>query len=291
MEPSGPRPYERAVRIGTHATLCGAVTAAAPAPHLRHDVNFYLGFRESGRTMRRRVLPSSGVVLVLVLDHDVAISLGRRPLTRHASCAVGLSRAGGLCLRDGRADGLLLELTPLGAARLFGVPGAELLDQIVPLDALIGHEAHELVARLAALRSWQRRFALLDAWLRTRITAAPRLPSQVVWAWHRLTAGNGQVPINTLVEELGCSHRHLVRCFGETVGMVPKTYGRIVRFERAIARLRDGHEKLSTVALDCGYYDQAHFNHDVRAFTGVPPTELLAELLSDGTGFGRMEPA
>ena len=54
--------------------------------------------------------------------------------------------------------------------------------------------------------------------------------------------------------------------------MPPKPLARILRFERAAARLRQG-AALADAALDSGYYDQAHFNRDFRAFAGVTPTE------------------
>jgi AraC-like DNA-binding protein len=90
------------------------------------------------------------------------------------------------------------------------------------------------------------------------------------------------VPIATLVEELGCSRRHLSARFGEDVGMTPKAFARMVRFERAVDRLRASDEELGVIAVDCGYYDQAHFNRDVRAFAGVAPGALLAERHAGG---------
>ena len=62
--------------------------------------------------------------------------------------------------------------------------------------------------------------------------------------------------------------------------MPPKAVGRILRFERAVARLRAG-DDLGALALDCGYYDQAHFNRDFREFAGVTPTALRVPFVQD----------
>lgn len=87
----------------------------------------------------------------------------------------------------------------------------------------------------------------------------------------------GAVLIAVLVRELGCSRRHLAARFGEDVGMTPKAYARLLRFERAVERLRGGDAALGRIAADCGYADQAHFSRELRAFAGATPTTLLAE--------------
>jgi AraC-like DNA-binding protein len=105
------------------------------------------------------------------------------------------------------------------------------------------------------------------------VLAAPPVASELEWAWQRLLATDGAAPIGDLAQELGWSRRHLAARFRTELGMPPKAVARILRFERAVARLRAG-DDLAELALDCGYYDQAHFNRDFRAFADATPTEL-----------------
>jgi AraC-like DNA-binding protein len=70
------------------------------------------------------------------------------------------------------------------------------------------------------------------------------------------------------------------------VGLTPKAFAQILRFDKGIRRLRrEGRRSLAEVAQDCGYYDQAHFNRDFRRFAGTTPIDLLASVLPDGGGF------
>jgi AraC-like DNA-binding protein len=93
----------------------------------------------------------------------------------------------------------------------------------------------------------------------------------------------GHVPIGSLSTELGWSRRRLAARFKEDVGLVPKVFARVMRFHRAVEMLKAGRSpRLSDVALDCGYYDQAHFDRDFRVFAGVTPTELVRTLRPDG---------
>jgi AraC-like DNA-binding protein len=78
--------------------------------------------------------------------------------------------------------------------------------------------------------------------------------------------------VTELAAELGWSRRHLAVRVHEELGMPPKALARVLRFERAVERLRAG-DDLAALALDAGYYDQAHFNRDFRAFAGATPTD------------------
>jgi transcriptional regulator GlxA family with amidase domain len=97
---------------------------------------------------------------------------------------------------------------------------------------------------------------------------------------------NGAAPVEALAADIGWSRRHLLGRFREHTGLPPKVFARILRFQRAAALLADpAGPSLCEIALDCGYYDQAHLNRDFRAFAGRTPTELLAARLPDGGGY------
>jgi AraC-like DNA-binding protein len=116
--------------------------------------------------------------------------------------------------------------------------------------------------------------------------APPSAPA-VEEAWARMLRSHGTVPVGRLVEETGWSRRHLTARFREQVGLPPKVFGRILRFQRAARDLaRPDGPSLCEIALDCGYYDQAHLNRDFREFAGRTPTELMAARLPGGGYLG-----
>lgn len=95
----------------------------------------------------------------------------------------------------------------------------------------------------------------------------------------------GCLGIGRLAAEIGCSRKHLVAGFGSEIGLPPKTLARILRFARVLRRL-DGADRpaWAEIALDCGYYDQAHLIRDFRQFAGTTPAAWLRRRLPDGGG-------
>jgi AraC-like DNA-binding protein len=78
--------------------------------------------------------------------------------------------------------------------------------------------------------------------------------------------------VGQVAETLDCSHRHFIARFSAAVGLTPKRYARLSRFSRMLGRLqRRPGTGLAEIAQDAGYADQAHFNRDFRAFTGISP--------------------
>ena len=265
------------------------MVSAEAHPRLRAHVRRYIGYVESGRRpLCRREMPSADITVIISLGPSIDVLAGskeRAGFERHTSFVAGLTDAYAVTQHDGVQHGVEANLTPLGAFQFFGLPMSEVAHRVVGLEDVFGREAELLAERLDATPGWEARFELLDETIAARL--AERLPASpdVAWAWSRLTETEGRLPIGALTEELGCSRRHLTARFREQVGMPPKLLARILRFDRAVRRLRvEGEPRLAEIARDCGYYDQAHFNRDFSRFAGSTPGEFLARLLPDGGG-------
>jgi AraC-like DNA-binding protein len=183
------------------------------------------------------------------------------------------------------SHGLQIDLSPLGAHMLLGVSMGDLSELIVPFEDVIDAPVSTLVEQLFLAASWETRFQLLDAFILARIGEARPPSPDVAWAWRRLSETGGRLPINSLAAELGCSRRHLASRFREQIGPTPKTVARILRFRRAMQMLAgDDGRHVSEIAVDCGYYDQAHFNRDFRELAGTTPSTFFGSRLPDGFG-------
>jgi AraC-like DNA-binding protein len=220
--------------------------------------------------------------------------LGER--VRATAFVSGVSDCYALVDSFGSQRGVQVDLTPLGAFMLFGLPMRELANRAVELEDVLGPEGRRLPERLHEASGWPARFAILDELFVDRFASARPASPDVAWAWRRLLETEGRLRVSELAQELRCSRRHLSTRFSEQVGVPPKTLARLLRFGRAARLLGAGPSShkpgeavgapasLVEIALDCGYYDQAHLNRDFREFAGLAPTELEAMLLPDHGG-------
>ena len=239
-----------------------------PSPALRGSARRLAGWYERvEHPVVRRELPGGRIVLVISFGPPLEVD-GRA----YGSFVAGLHETAAITEHAGVSHGIQAYLTPLGAERLFRMPMGELAGGGADLADLLGPVATELAERLYVAPDWPARFALLERFIAARVHDAPPPAPELEWAWGRLLASDGAVPVGSLAREIGWSRRHFAARFREHLGLPPKPLARILRFERAAARLRAG-EALADAALDSGYYDQAHFNRDFRAFAGVTPTE------------------
>jgi AraC-like DNA-binding protein len=281
-----------AVTVVRHDSPLGRWEMASrdPDPRLRGHVRDYVGYVEvTPGSLRRREVPSADITLII--SFGPAIGVGEpgsatAPAQRRTSFVAGLHDAPVVTEHAGYQHGIEVRLTTLAAGRLLGLPMHLLANRVVALEDLLARDAELLVERLHDAPGWAPRFALLDDALAQRLDAARPPSPGVAWAWTRLRETHGALPIGTLAGELGWSRRHLAAQFREQVGLPPKLLARILRFDRVIALLRDADpERWAEVAYDCGYYDQAHFNRDFRAFAGSTPSAFLSSRMPDAGGF------
>src|SRR4051795_5445689 len=161
-----------------------------PAAPLAGRVTSYYGFElETPEPVRQREGPGTDVVVILTFEEHWLID-GER----HTSFVGGLYERQVTTEHPGRSLGMQVNLDPLAARALVGAPLHEVAHRTVPIEQIL--DAPFLVERLAE-GDWDDRFALLDETLAPRIAAAH--PSrEVAWAWQRLRATHGRVPIGTL---------------------------------------------------------------------------------------------
>jgi len=169
-----------------------------------------------------------------------------------------------------------IHFRPGGGFPFFGIPAGELHNETVSLDTLWRTFAATISDQLWEARTAEARFVILERALLARAGGRFDRHPAVTRAIALFDRSHGALSVGHVVRRTGVSHRRLVELFWNEVGLSPKRYCRVRRFNDVLRRIEPlGDVDWTDVAHVCGYFDQAHFNHDFRAFAGLNPSEYL----------------
>ena len=254
-----------------------------PGPPLDRCVDYLWSLSDVPAHQRERIVPSGTIELVINLVEDefrIARSATTDSLRRFPGAIV--SGCYGTPFEiDTRVHASVIgvHFMPGGAMAVLGAAPGELADMHVSLADLWGPLAGELRERLCTASSPSDRFRILERALRLRLRlrlASKREPRSAVERALVALERPG-IDVGRVTADLQLSRRRLIEVFSEDVGMTPKRYLRVRRFQRALAvASATASPQWAQLALDCGYFDQAHLCRDWVELTGVSPTELVA---------------
>ncbi len=162
---------------------------------------------------------------------------------------------------------------PGGAPPFFGVSGRDLHNLHLPLEDVWGVDACDLYCDLREAPTTLARFRLLERALAKRLIDPHQRHRAVNYALEMFQSALPSVTVKQVQRDIALSSTRFLQVFREEVGMTPKQFSRVQRFQRALDHI--AHEEVvdwAEVALACGYYDQSHFINEFRSFAGITPS-------------------
>jgi AraC-like DNA-binding protein len=185
--------------------------------------------------------------------------------------------SGTLNLRAG-VESFAVFFWPCGWSQLFGIPVRETTNNFDDAVAVHGAEIREVWNRMGEEQTFERRVAILEAFLMNQL---PRLSeaSNIDRAIYYLFEHHGAVKIPKLGRQATLSLRQFERLFRTQVGLSPKAFARVARFQAAMdAKLSNPARTWLDVAHSFGYYDQMHMVHDFEQLGRNTPTQVLVQM-------------
>ena len=167
---------------------------------------------------------------------------------------------------------------PGGAFPFLGTPANELADAHVDLNVLWGTSALALRERLCLAKTPAERFDLLEEALVAHLFRPLERHYAVRFALNTFGRTDSSLTVRDVARDAGLSQRRFTQLFAREVGMSPKLFCRVRRFRRALETVRQNPvPNWAQLAVDCGYYDQAHLIHDFQSFSNLSPTEYVRQ--------------
>lgn len=230
---------------------------------------------------RERLLPNGEAAIVFNLRDEEMRLYDAEALDHYESCGlVALTGARTNCFAIDTAseDRVIgIQFHAGGTFPFFPMPAHETANRSVDLRCIWGRTAMEIREQLLAASSVDAMFATLERRLLGQLARPLALHPAVQFARSHICRAPHIATVSGMMERIGLSHRRFIQLFHEQVGLPPKAFCRVRRFQRV---LQSVHKRSSVdwaqVALGGGYYDQAHFIHDFQSFSGMTPAAYLA---------------
>lgn len=230
---------------------------------------------------QERVLPNGAMQLVISLHEENLRVYDRHKADQFQSfptpLLAGMQSQYAVIDTAPQASMIGMAFNPGGALPFFPCAANELQDAHVPLECFWGRGANDLRDRLLEARTPAGKFQILERFLMVHAVRPLELHPAVAFALSAFQDVPPQKTISQVVNQVSLGSRRFIEVFSESVGLTPKMYCRIRRFQEVLRFLSDGQNvALAEIAPACGYFDQAHFIPDFHDFSGLNPTAYLA---------------
>jgi len=262
-------------------TVVRTVQSAAASPKLRQYVRAFAQRNVTG-LFEEQAMPA-------YLETVIHFDFGAFPIVRSGGGAwetmrsrsvVGPHTFAGTSLRySGTIDSFAIFLQPTALESLFGIPVSLVMESHYDADALLGAPIADLADALAETLDFRHRVRLAEAFLACHRDREPEETIITVATNLLSSRRQNRFSIPDVASRLHLSVRQFERSFAREIGITPKRFARVARFQAALdARVRMPERSWLDIATDTGYFDQMHLIHEFRSLGGMPPTRTLERL-------------
>jgi AraC-like DNA-binding protein len=178
---------------------------------------------------------------------------------------------------QGYTETFTILFQPTGLQNLFAVPGKIIIDEHYDAEAVLGRRLANLREMLGEADSFEQRVHIANRFFRARPPTTLKY-CETDSVIREMIAMKGCVRVQHLAHHSGLSIRQFERRFTTVLGISPKLYARILRFEAALRRKSMAGHNWTTIAHDLGYHDQMHMIHDFQSLSGLSPKSLTPHL-------------
>jgi AraC-like DNA-binding protein len=156
----------------------------------------------------------------------------------------------------------------------------EFNNQIADLRDVLGNSVKTLHARLMETRNLNKRVELIEDFLLRRLAIVEKRPNKIAMVGHMVQDMQRNAfadTVEAVASRYDLTPRYLQKLFLQHTGIPPKLFGKINRFQQSLRLMNKKEISLTSIAYDCGYFDQSHFIREFKSFTGLTPSAYSPE--------------
>lgn len=263
-------------------------TRYAPANGLERLIECYW-FVEGDETASRpeKIIPDGYPELIFHYRDPYRINISGEWQLQPPNLLAGQIRKN-FYLENTGASGIVgVKLKPAAVTYLFQIEMDALADRVVDLQEILGQRFESVTTSINAQKSHEEIINLFNSFFKSQQEV--EYDERIEGALALLFEKHGDERVSDLIAKLNITERQLERLFKKYIGLSPKFYARIIRFSYIFQLMQEGDQSWVDIAFQSGYYDQAHFIRDFKAFSGEDPSAYLFDEKSLANFFMKRE--
>lgn len=249
-----------------------------PAPHLQPVAECYWIVEDDNNTPhQQKIIPDGYPEIIFHYGDPFRIKTGASWEMQSSNLLAGQIRNFFYLENTGMSGVLGIKLKPTALTHLFNLRMDVYTDKVVPLESVLGKIFQPIIDAVETIRDHETILHLVNEQLgllcsKVNLTETP-VDKAVASILHR----KGMITVAEMASEAGVGERHLERLFKKYVGLSPKFYARIIRFNYIFQLIQQEDPAWTSITFDSGFYDQSHFIRNFKAFTGEDPSAYFFE--------------
>jgi AraC-like DNA-binding protein len=165
---------------------------------------------------------------------------------------------------------------PFALQAIFNIPAAVLSNEMCDVKTLLGQDGRDLEEQVMLAKNNYQRAHIMTDFIEKKLARHYYSDPSLFASIHYIIQTKGTIKIEDLSAQYFLSSRQFERKFKTFSGFSPKLYSRIIRFQSAIKQYGNKDKTLTKIGYDCGYFDQSHFIHDFKEFSGYHPKQYFS---------------
>jgi AraC-like DNA-binding protein len=183
---------------------------------------------------------------------------------------------------------LIARIYPHASSLFFTDSMSELTNYATDAYGIFSREINDVYYSLMEAGSLEQKIAMFDRFLVGKLIKNEkqhRKATIIAQVCKHICLMGDTYDSRTLSSQYGLSERYMEKLFVDLVGITPRSFFSVYRFNKSLNLVLSSGRKLTSISYDCGYYDQSHFIKEFTKFTGITPFEARASLLTNGEEF------
>ncbi|MCP4136046.1 MAG: AraC family transcriptional regulator [bacterium] len=253
-----------------------------PSPVLSEYIHYYW-LLEADRSLSpgediHRVIPNGLMEVLLNYGDDFTCTGNNAPEDIQPRVTICGQKKTFFDIRQlGHTKLISILFKPAGASALLPFRLSEIVNFSLDLDDIFSNQGDRLLNRLTEAGSSLEKIGVIEQFLMGIIKREHRKDYYLMEGIiDEINGSYGQVTVDDLCFAFDLNAKSIERKFSEYIGVPPKTFLRIVRFQSVLQKYNSFHGSLTSLGYECGYYDQSHFIKDVKSFTGHSPKNFFS---------------